>query len=398
MKLMEYQSRQLLEEYGIPVPEAEVADTPEAASAAQAKLGGMVVVKAQVLSGGRGKAGGVRIARTPEDAAAVAGRILALEIGGHRVQRLLVTRAVKSVKEYYLSVLVDRNSKGIEAVFSDKGGITIEEAAAGHPGRIRHIALDPFRGPDEAAFLAGMGAVGEGADGQGAVGGGAPGSGALDLKVARGIYEIAASLYRLCSEKDCSLVELNPLSLVEGGRLVALDAKIVVDDNGLPMHPELLPLRNPEEYGSDEIEAREAGLSYVGLDGNIGCMVNGAGLSMATMDLIKYYGAAPANFLDIGGSSNPEKVVKAFSILTGKPGVKAILINIFGGITRCDDVANGIIKARSMIEIGVPIVIRLIGTNDAKAKEILKEAGIEAYNDLGEAIKRVVSYVNGGAA
>ena len=390
MKLMEYQSRRLLEEYGIPVPEAEVADTPEAAAAAQAKLGGMVVVKAQVLSGGRGKAGGVRIARTPEDAAAVAGRILALEIGGHTVRRLLVTRAVKSVKEYYLSVLVDRNSKGIEAVFSDKGGITIEEAAAGHPGRIRHIALDPFRGPDEAAFLAGMGA---GADGQGG-----PGSGALDPEVARGICEIAASLYRLCSEKDCSLVELNPLSLVEGGKLVALDAKIVVDDNGLPMHPELLPLRNPEEYGSDEIEAREAGLSYVGLDGNIGCMVNGAGLSMATMDLIKYYGAAPANFLDIGGSSNPEKVVKAFSILLGKPGVKAILINIFGGITRCDDVANGIIKARSMIEIGVPIVIRLIGTNDAKAKEILKEAGIEAYNDLGEAIKRVVSYVNGGAA
>ncbi len=375
MKLMEYQSRQLLDLYGVPVPEAEVADSPEAASAIQARLGGMVVVKAQVLAGGRGKAGGVRIARTPEEAATVAGRILGLEIGGQKVRKVLVTRAVKSVKEYYLSVLVDRGAKGIEAVFSDKGGITIEEAAAGHPGRIRHIRLDPFRGPDEAAFLAGID------------------SGELGPQIARSLLEIAASLFRLCVEKDCSLVELNPLSLVEGGKLVALDAKIVVDDNGLPMHPELLALRNSDEYGGDEIEAREAGLSYVGLDGNIGCMVNGAGLSMATMDLIKHYGAAPANFLDIGGSSNPEKVVKAFSILLRKPGVKAILINIFGGITRCDDVANGIIKAKSMIEIGVPTVIRLIGTNDAKAREILRDAGIEAYNDLGEAIKRVVAYV-----
>jgi succinyl-CoA synthetase beta subunit len=372
---MEYQSRQLLIQYGVPVPEADVADSPEAASAIQARLGGMVVVKAQVLAGGRGKAGGVRIARTPEEAATVAGRILGLEIGGQRVRKVLVTRAVKSVKEYYLSVLVDRNAKGVEAVFSDKGGITIEEAAAGHPGRIRHVGLDPFLGPDGTSFLAGIGAD------------------ELGPEIAQSLLEITRSLFRLCVEKDCSLIELNPLSLVEGGKLVALDAKIVVDDNGLPMHPELLAFRNPDEYGSDEIEAREAGLSYVGLDGNIGCMVNGAGLSMATMDLIKHYGAAPANFLDIGGSSNPEKVVKAFSILLGKPGVKAILINIFGGITRCDDVANGILKAKSMIEIGVPIVIRLIGTNDVKAKEILQGAGIEAYNDLGEAIKRVVAYV-----
>jgi succinyl-CoA synthetase beta subunit len=377
---MEYQSRQLLVEYGVPVPEAEVADSPEEASAVQARLGGMVVVKAQVLSGGRGKAGGVRIARTPEEAAAVAGRILALEIGGMRVHKVLVSRAVKSVKEYYLSVLVDRSSKGIEAVFSDKGGITIEEAAAGHPGRIRHLRLDPFAGPDEAAFLALIDPELLGAGDKGS-------------EVARSLFEITRSLFRLCVEKDCSLIELNPLSLVEGGKLVALDAKIVIDDNGLPMHDELLSLGNADEYGGDEIEAREAGLSYVGLDGNIGCMVNGAGLSMATMDLIKYYGAEPANFLDIGGSSNPEKVVKAFSILLKKNGVKAILVNIFGGITRCDDVANGIIKAKSMIQIGVPIVIRLIGTNDVKAREILKEAGIEAYNDLGEAIKRVVAYV-----
>jgi succinyl-CoA synthetase beta subunit len=345
----------------------------------------MVVVKAQVLAGGRGKAGGVRIARTPEEARTVAGRILGLEIGGQRVGRLLVTRAVKSAKEFYLSVLVDRGSRGIEAVFSDKGGITIEEAAAGHPGRIRHVKLDPFRGPDEGSFLE---AIGSGPRA------GPQAEGGLADGVARRVFEIAVSLYRLCVDKDCILAELNPLSLLEGGELLALDAKIVVDDNGLPKHPELLAFRNPEEYGSDEIEAREASLSYVGLEGNIGCMVNGAGLSMATMDLIKYYGAAPANFLDIGGSSNPEKVVKAFSILLKNPGVRAILINIFGGITRCDDVAKGIITARSKVETGLPMVIRLVGTNDAKAKEILRGAGIEAYSDLGEAIKRVVAYVN----
>jgi succinyl-CoA synthetase beta subunit len=373
---MEYQSRQLLAEYGVPVPEAEVADSPEAAAAIQGRLGGMVVVKAQVLAGGRGKAGGVRIARTPEEAATVAGRILGLEIGGQRVHRLLVTRAVKSVKEYYLSVLVDRSAKGVEAVFSDKGGITIEEAAAGHPGRIRHIPLDPFHGPEEAAFLSGID------------------QSAMADGVAHRVFEIAASLYRLCLEKGCVLAELNPLSLVEGGALVALDAKIVIDDNALPLHPELSGFRNPEEYGSDEIEAREAGLSYVGLEGNIGCMVNGAGLSMATMDLIKYYGAQPANFLDIGGSSNPDKVVKAFTILLRNPGVKAVLINIFGGITRCDDIANGIIKAKSMIAMGLPMVIRLIGTNDERARQILKDAGLEAYNDLGEAVRRVVAYVN----
>lgn len=375
MKLMEYQSRQLLADYGVPVPEAEVADSPEEAAAIQARLGGKVVVKAQVLSGGRGKAGGVKLADTRDEAIAAARAILSLTIGGYRVRRLLVTPAALIVKEFYLSVLVNRNTKGLEAVFSDQGGMDIEEVAHSHPERIQRFSLDPFVGPSEASFLSGIASSG------------------LEHQVARGVFEVARSLYRLCIEQDCSLVEINPLAIVEGGKLVALDAKVVVDDNGLPTRPGLEALRNPEEYGPDEIEAREAGLSYVGLDGDIGCMVNGAGLSMATMDLIKHYGAAPANFLDIGGSSNPDKVVKAFSILLGKSGVKAILINIFGGITRCDDVANGIIKAKSMIKIDLPIVIRLIGTNDAKAKEILQNAGLEAYNDLGEAIKRVVAYV-----
>lgn len=372
---MEYQSRQLLADYGVPVPAAEVADTPEEAAAIQARLGGMVVVKAQVLSGGRGKAGGVKLADTREGVLAAAQSILSLTIGGYRVRRLLVTPAAKILKEYYLSVLVNRNTKALEVVFSDQGGMDIEEVAHGHPEKIYRFAIDPFEGPSEASFLSGIAA------------------GGLQAEVARGVYGIARSLYRLSVERDCSLVEINPLAIVEGGSLVALDAKIVVDDNGLPLRPDLEALRNPEEYEADEIKAREAGLSYVSLDGDIGCMVNGAGLSMATMDLIKHYGAAPANFLDIGGSSNPEKVVKAFSILLGKSGVKAILINIFGGITRCDDVANGIIKAKSMIKIDLPIVIRLIGTNDAKAKEILQAAGLEAYNDLGEAIKRVVAYV-----
>jgi succinyl-CoA synthetase beta subunit len=376
MKLMEYQSRQLLAEYGVSLPEGLVVDTPQAASAAQAQLGGTVAVKAQVLSGGRGKAGGVRIARTPEEAAASAEKILALEIGGQKVRKLLVVRAVKSVRELYLSLLVDRTARGIEAVFSDKGGIAIEDLAAGRSDRIRDIRIDPFRGPEEASFLSRIE------------------SDTLDRAAARGVFEIASNLFRLLVEKDCLLAELNPLSMLEGGKLVALDAKVVVDDNGLGKHPELLAFRNAEEFGDEEIEAREAGLSYVGLDGDIGCMVNGAGLSMATMDLIKHYGSSPANFLDIGGSSNPDKVVKAFSILLRHPGVKAILVNIFGGITRCDDVANGIVRAKSLIDIRVPTVIRLIGTNDASARRILLDAGIEAFDDLGEAIRRVVAYAS----
>jgi succinyl-CoA synthetase beta subunit len=373
VKLMEYQSRELLAEVGIPIPEAEVCDSGEEAAAAQARLGGMVVVKAQVLAGGRGKAGGIRIARSPDEARAAAERILGLEIGGQKVRKLLVVRAVKSLKEHYLSVSIDRGSRGLELVFSDKGGITIEEATVAHRDAIRRIPIDPFRGLEEGPFLAGIGAD-------------APGEG-----FARRVYDIACSLFRLCAEKGCVLAEINPLSSIEGGGLVALDAKLVLDDSAVALRPELESYRNPEEYGEDEDEARGASLSYVGLEGNIGCMVNGAGLSMATMDLIKHYGGEPANFLDIGGSSNPDKVVAAFSILARKSGVKAILVNIFGGITRCDDVAKGIVQARSRIDIGVPTVIRLIGTNDAAAREILAAAGIEAYSDLGEAIQRVVA-------
>jgi succinyl-CoA synthetase beta subunit len=376
MKLMEYQSRQLLAEVGVPLPEGLVVDTPQETADAQARLGGTVAIKAQVLAGGRGKAGGVRIARTPEEAASSAEKILRLEIGGQKVRRLLVVRAVRGVRELYLSLLVDRKARGIEAVFSDKGGIAIEDLAAGGSDRIRSLRIDPFRGPEEASFISGIE------------------SDTLDRGAARGVFGIASALFRLLVEKDCLLAELNPLSMLEDGKLVALDAKVVVDDNGLGKHPELLAFRNAEEYVDLEVEAREAGLSYVGLDGDIGCMVNGAGLSMATMDLIKHYGSSPANFLDIGGSSNPDKVVKAFSLLLAHPGVKAILVNIFGGITRCDDVANGIVRAKSMIDIRVPTVIRLIGTNDVPARKILLDAEIEAYDDLGEAIRRVVAYAS----
>jgi succinyl-CoA synthetase beta subunit len=379
MKLMEYQSSKLFAEFGIPVPEGEVADDPEAAAAILRRWGAPGVVKAQVLSGGRGKAGGVKIASSPEEAQAAARSILGLTIKGFPVKRLYVTRVAKMSAEHYLCILVNRAKKAVEAVFCESGGMEIEQLAATRPDELRYIPIDPVRGLDGKAFMKAIR------------------SKLIGKVEAERVNDVAQRLWKLFSEKDCSLAEINPLAVTEGGALVAVDAKVVIDDSALFKHPELEALRNSEEYSSDEIAARNAGLAFVGMDGNIGCMVNGAGLSMATMDLIKHFGAEPANFLDIGGSSNPDKVVVGLSILLCNPKVKAILVNIFGGITRCDDIANGLIKAREKIKIDVPMVIRLIGTNDVAAKAILLGAGIEAYNDLPEAIKKVVGYVGGKA-
>jgi succinyl-CoA synthetase beta subunit len=379
MKLMEYQSSKLFAEYGIPVPEGEVADDPEAAAAVLRRWGAPGVVKAQVLSGGRGKAGGVKIASSPEEAHAAAGSILGLTIKGYSVKRLYVTRVAKMSAEYYLCILVNRAKKSVEAVFCESGGMEIEQLAATRPDELRYIPIDPVRGLDGKAFMKAIR------------------SKLIGKVEAERVNDVAQRLWKLFSEKDCSLAEINPLAVTEGGALSAVDAKVVIDDSALFKHPELEALRNSEEYSADEMAARDAGLAFVGMDGNIGCMVNGAGLSMATMDLIKHFGAEPANFLDIGGSSNPEKVVVGLTILLRNPKVKAILVNIFGGITRCDDIANGLLKAREKIKIDVPMVIRLIGTNDEAARAILLGAGIEAYNDLPEAIKKVVGYVGGKA-
>ncbi len=370
MKLFEHQSASLFREFGIPVPEARTASDPDGAAVIARKFGGVCVVKAQVLSGGRGKAGGVKLVSSPAEAREAAEKIFAITVQGMPVGTVQVSRAVEIEKEFYAGMTLNRNTRGVEFMFSAEGGVDIEETAANHPEKIIRLPVDPFHGVDDTLL---RGALGPFFD-----------AGLLDRAVS-----IIRNMGRLFFEKDCSLVEINPLAL-SSGSLVAVDAKIVIDDNSLVKNADLEAFRNPEEYGRDEIDARNAGLSFVGLDGDIGCMVNGAGLAMATMDLIKHFGGFPANFLDIGGSSNPQKVVDALEILLRNKKIRAILMNIFGGITRCDDVARGVILASEKIAIPVPFVIRLIGTNDELGRSMLKEAGFSAYSDLNDAVRRVI--------
>jgi len=372
MKLHEYQAKSLLRDYGISVPEGKVADTPAEAETIAREVGCPVMVKAQVLVGGRGKAGGVKMAADPKEAAARARDILGMKIKGIEVQRVLVARAVDIAAEYYVSLTVDRAAKAVQCIASASGGMEIEEIAVKEPHKIIRFALDPeqwlVRGRHFDALAHAFTAP----------------------AVAEQAWRIVEGMSRLFLEKDCSLVEINPCAFTRAGSLVAADAKVIFDDNALYRHPELESLRSPEEYGEDEMDAKSSGLSYVGLDGTIGCIVNGAGLSMATMDLIKYFGANPANFLDVGGSSNPEKVLNALRIISKNPRVSAILINIFGGITRCDDIARGILMAREKLSIPVPLTIRLIGTNEKEGRQLLEAAGIDAYTDLTEAVQAVV--------
>jgi succinyl-CoA synthetase beta subunit len=374
MKLHEYQAKSLLRENGIPVPDGRAVDTPEEAEQAARGIGCPVMIKAQVLVGGRGKAGGVKMAADPKEAAARARDILGMTIKGIVVQRVLVARAVDISSEFYVSLTVDRSLKSVQCIASASGGMEIEEIAVKEPHKIIRFALDPEKGlVRESHFDALARAFGPPA-------------------VSEQAWLIVSGMYRLFKEKDCSLVEINPCALTPDGTLVAADAKVIFDDNALYRHPELESLRSPEEYGGDEMDAKSSGLSYVGLDGTIGCIVNGAGLSMATMDLIKYYGGSPANFLDVGGSSNPEKVLNALRIISKNPRVSAILINIFGGITRCDDIARGILMAREKLTIPVPLTIRLIGTNEKEGRQLLQSAGIDAYTDLTAAVQAVIGH------
>jgi succinyl-CoA synthetase beta subunit len=379
VKLHEYQAKGLLRDAGIPVPNGIMAETPAAARAAAEKLGLPVMVKAQVLVGGRGKAGGVKMAATAQEAEAHARAILGMKIKGITVEKVLVAEAVNIASEFYLSLTVDRTGKCVQCIASASGGMEIEEVAAKEPEKIVRFPIDPRTGPVRKKNFADL-------------------SRAFPAKAADQAWEILEGMYRLFSGKDCSLVEINPCALTKEGRLVAADAKVIFDDNALYKHPELEQFRSPEEYGADEMDARAAGLSFVSLDGTIGCIVNGAGLSMATMDLIKYFGGSPANFLDVGGSSNPDKVLNALRIILKNPRIEAILINIFGGITRCDDIARGILMARGSLSLRVPLVIMLIGTNEKEGREILSGAGIDAYDDLTTAVKAVVARAKGEAA
>ena len=376
MNLHEYQARELLRRHGIPVPADAVADTPDQVRAVAQRLGGKVVVKAQVHAGGRGKAGGVKLANTPDEAAAHASRILGMQIRGLTVHKVLVAPAVEIASESYVGIVVDRGSQRPLLMVSAAGGVDIEEVAAATPEQIHRVAVDPRYGllPHQ-----GLG---------------------LGLRLYRNVAqarlaaEIMTKLYAACYAVGASLAEINPLATTPDGQVLALDAKIVIDDNELDRRPEIAALRDATAEAPSEVQAREAGLTFVKLDGTVGCCVNGAGLAMATMDLVKYYGGAPANFLDIGGSSNPQKVVSALRIITADPSVKAILFNIFGGITRGDDVANGIVQATQQFPIKVPLVIRLTGTNEAEAIAILTKAGFSALTDMDEAVKRAVAQAN----
>ncbi|MGH7502965.1 MAG: ADP-forming succinate--CoA ligase subunit beta [Longimicrobiales bacterium] len=372
MNIHEYQARDLLRRHGIPVPPGEVVTNADAAATAAERFGGTVVIKAQVHAGGRGKAGGVKLARTAAEAREHASRILGMTIKGLVVKKVLVTPAEDIASEAYVGIIVDRASKRAVFMVSRQGGVDIEEVAAKDPMAIERFSVDPRYGllPFEAYQLAT----------------------ALydDLTQQRACARILRQLYDAFTASGASLAEINPLVTTAAGEVKALDAKFNIDDNELFRRPDIAELRDTAAEPEAETIAREAGLTFIKLDGDIGAVVNGAGLAMATMDLIKFHGGEPANFLDIGGSSNPEKVVNALRIITADSNVRVICFNIFGGITRCDDVANGIVEATRRIEIKVPLVIRLTGTNEELALQILERAGYSATTSMDEVVQKAV--------
>jgi succinyl-CoA synthetase beta subunit len=373
VNLHEYQARELLMAAGVPMFEGGVASTPAEAEAIAAKLGGGVVVKAQVHSGGRGKAGGVKLAKDPAEARAHAEKIIGMTIKGLVVQKVLVVPAADIATEAYVGLIMDRATQRPVFMVSAAGGVDIEEVAATNPEKITRLAVDPVYGllPHQALSLAFTLYA--------------------DIRQVRTAARIMEQLYQVFTANGATLAEINPLVTTPDGRVLALDAKISIDDNELDRRPDLAALRDESAEEPSEVTARKANLTFIKLDGNVGCVVNGAGLAMATMDLVKYYGGDPANFLDIGGSSNPEKVVNALRIITSDPNVKAILFNIFGGITRTDDVANGIVTATRQFKVNVPIVIRLTGTNEKEAFRILEGVGMTALSDMDEAVAKVVA-------
>ncbi|MEX0843155.1 MAG: ADP-forming succinate--CoA ligase subunit beta [Gemmatimonadota bacterium] len=372
MDIHEYQAKELFRKAGIPVPPGDVAITPEEASEIAARLGGQVVVKAQVHTGGRGKAGGVKLASSAEEARGYASDILGMTINGLEVKKVLVTPTEDIETEAYVGVLIDRTTQAPIFMVSPEGGVDIEEVAATQPEAIKKLRVDPRYGllPHQAYQLATF----------------------LydDPGQVKQATRIVGQLWDAFRQNSCSLAEINPLIVTPEGEVKAIDAKVSIDESGLFRLPEVAEYRDLDAEPESETKAREAGLSFVKLDGDVGCCVNGAGLAMATMDLVKYYGGEPANFLDIGGSSNPDKVVAALEIITADPNVKAILFNIFGGITRCDDVANGIVEATRRIDIKPPIVIRLTGTNEKEALEILEGAGFSAFTSMDEVVEKAV--------
>ncbi|HAM99888.1 MAG TPA: ADP-forming succinate--CoA ligase subunit beta [Marinilabiliales bacterium] len=373
MKIHEYQAKEIFAAYQIPVQEQVVCTTVEQVGKAYDSMNHPVVVKAQVLVGGRGKAGGIKYCTSKEKAVDAAKNILGMDIKGLTVETVLVCKAVDIANEYYVGLINDRNTKSVLLMVSAEGGVEIEEVAKTHPEKILKIAIDPLVGlqPHQArnVFFKFM----------------------KDGNQVRQAADILVKLYKLYVEKDCSLAEINPLVIDNQNNVIALDAKVNFDDNALFRHPEYDAMADYTEDEKLEVDAKEKGLSYIKLDGNIGCMVNGAGLAMATMDMIKLYGGEPANFLDIGGSSNPKKVVHAMEYLVNDKKVKAVLINIFGGITRCDDVARGLLEAFSQMKVTIPIVIRLSGTNAEQGRGLLaNNKELITADSMGEAARKVI--------
>ncbi len=374
MKIHEYQAKNLFSSYGIPVEKYVLCNVADEAAAAYDRLAiERVVVKAQVLTGGRGKAGGVKLAKNRQDVLSHANAILGMNIKEFPVTKIIVSQAVNIGSEYYVSFVIDRNTKTVILMMSAEGGMDIEEVAAHTPEKIHKFSIDPFIGiPDYLARRFAFSMFDE-------------------VAQVNQMADILQKLYALFVDKDASLSEINPLVLTHEGNLIAIDAKMTFDDNALYRQPQIHALFEPTEEEKTEAFAKEKGFSYLHLDGEIGCMVNGAGLAMATMDMIKLYGGTPANFLDIGGSSNPNKVIDAMTLLLKDPQVKVVLINIFGGITRCDDVAAGLLTAFEQLKTDIPVIVRLTGTNEKEGRAMLKGTRFKVAETMGEAVKLAVS-------
>ncbi len=373
MKLHEYQARDLLARYGVPVTGGGVAKTQTEVYRVAKEINGPVVIKAQVFVGGRGKAGGVRLAKTPEEAELVGGQILGMNLKGLTVDKVLVAEAITYQKEIYISAILDRALKRVVMIASAEGGVEIEEVARTKPEAIVKIPAHPHLGlleyqARDLAFAIGL----------------------TDSKQARQFAQIALAVYRTFAECDASLVEINPLVIRDDGSLQALDSKIILDDSALFRHPDLAAIRDTFNEPEAEKRARAADISFIKLDGDIGCMVNGAGLAMATMDVVKLYGGEPANFLDIGGGADKDKVKTALEIILSDPNVKAILINIFGGITRVDEVARGIIAALEEVRTDVPIIARLVGTNEEEGRKLLADSNLTPATTLADGAQKAV--------
>lgn len=377
MNLHEYQSKQIFSRYGIPIPRGRVASNSSEVKQIAEELGGRVVVKSQVLTGGRGKAGGIRLAKSPEEAQELATLILGMSIKGLPVRKVLVDQAASIEKEIYICITNDRSTSKPIFMASLEGGMDIEEVAAKSPEKIVKVHIDPLLGLRD--YQSRDVAV------------------SIDLpkELWRSFMDIAEGMWKVYCDNDATLVEINPLVITKDQQLVALDGKMSIDDNALFRHPELAEKRDMDVEAPAEIEARKYGLSYIQLDGEIGCMVNGAGLAMATMDIIKLSGGQPANFLDIGGGASADKVAAALRIILGDPKVKVVLINIFGGITRCDEVAKGILVAMAEVQPKVPMVVRLVGTNAEEGRQLLADAQLITAETLVSAAQKSVIAAKG---